>query len=66
MVCDPALWLSDDEDTLAIPCEIADAIAVSPLKGDIDGDSGPVILNTKENWAHLRASALVIKVTAAA
>lgn len=64
-VRDPKQYLSDGEDTLAIPYGIVDAIAVQPKKGDIDGDAGPVVLNTKENWAYLRQHALIVQPEAA-
>ena len=60
-VRDPRQHYSDGEDTLAVPCEVVEAIAVAPKPGDIDGDAGPVVLNTKENWAHLRSHALIIQ-----
>jgi hypothetical protein len=38
------------DDTLAVPCVLLDSLAVSPTKGRIDNDAGPVVLNTKTNW----------------
>lgn len=43
-----------------VPCHIADAIGVAPKKGDIDGDAGPVVLNTVKNRAILRKAAATL------
>jgi hypothetical protein len=37
-------------DSISVPVDIIDAMTVAPNKGDIDGDAGPVVLNTAENW----------------
>jgi len=37
-----------------VPVAIVDALGVAPRKGEIDGDTGPVVLNTKANRAKLR------------
>jgi hypothetical protein len=41
---------------IAVPCEVLDAMAVNPDKGDIDGNKGPVVLNNRENWNKIIAS----------
>lgn len=38
------------DDTLAVPCSLLDALAVPPIKGTIDGNAGPVVMNNKTNW----------------
>lgn len=43
----------------AVPCSAADALAIHPPPGKIDGDAGPVVLNTSENRAKLRRAALL-------
>ncbi len=59
-VRDPARIYSDGVSTLAVPCGLVEAIAVAPQPGDIDGDAGPVVSNTVENWAYLRRHALIV------
>lgn len=38
-------------ENVAVPCNLLDSIAVAPLPGTVDNDAGPVVLNTKSNWA---------------
>lgn len=38
------------DDTMAIACELLDEMAVEPAKGMVDGNVGPVVMNTKANW----------------
>lgn len=40
-----------------VPREAAEAIAVAPEPGRIDGNAGPVIPNTSQNRAKLRSAA---------
>jgi hypothetical protein len=40
-----------------VPCEVVDAMAVDPPKGKIDGDAGPVVMNTARNRTKLRKAA---------
>lgn len=37
-----------------VPCDIVEALGVQPEPGDIDGNTGPVVLNTKANREKLR------------
>ena len=37
-------------DSFAVGKALVNALGVAPRPGDIDGDAGPVVLNTKENW----------------
>jgi hypothetical protein len=37
-----------------VPCEVADSLGVSPPSGKIDGDAGPVVLNSGQNRIKLR------------
>lgn len=39
-----------------VPTAIVEALGVQPQAGDIDGNTGPVVLNTKQNRAILRAA----------
>lgn len=32
-----------------VPCEVVERIAEQPERGDVDGDAGPVVRNTKKN-----------------
>lgn len=38
------------DSTIAVPCEVLDAIAVPPKKGAVDNDAGPIVPNTKSSW----------------
>lgn len=44
----------------AVPREVAEAMAVPPSPGRIDGDAGPVVPNTAEARAKLRRAAFRI------
>lgn len=44
-------YYNSRRNTIAVPTEILDAVAVQPEAGWIDGDAGPVILNNADNWA---------------
>ena len=41
---------------IAVPCGVLDALAVKPAPKAIDGDAGPVVLNTAENWKAMLAT----------
>lgn len=43
-------------DNIAIPTAVIEALAIEPLVGQIDGDAGPVVPNTKESWAPILAA----------
>lgn len=47
----------------AVPREVAEAISVPPPPGAIDGDAGPVVLNTPENRRKLRRRAFIPEAT---
>ncbi|UGQ44938.1 hypothetical protein [Massilia endophytica] len=36
--------------TIAVPCMLVDNLGVPPVKGTVDGDAGPVVLNNRTNW----------------
>lgn len=59
-VRDSEQYYSDGVATLAVPCDLVEAIAMAPRPGDIDGNVGPVVLNIPENWAYLRQHALIV------
>ena len=44
--------------TVAVPCEVLDAVAVPPAPRMIDGDAGPVVLNTRANWQLILANTI--------
>lgn len=46
------------DDTIAVPCDFVEAIAVSPVPGTIDNDAGPVVLNTPHYWRALMLMAV--------
>lgn len=46
------------DDTLAVPCEVLDALGVPPTPGTVDNNAGPVVLNNRENWTAILAGAL--------
>lgn len=45
-------------DSISAPVDVIDAMTVAPNKGDIDGDAGPVVLNTAENWHKIMAAVI--------
>lgn len=46
-------YYNNGSDTIAVPCEFVDTLAIAPLKGMIDNDAGPVVLNTADYWRAL-------------
>lgn len=46
-------YLNNGFDTIAVSCDVVEAIASTPAPGMIDGDAGPVIMNTRSNWQTL-------------
>jgi hypothetical protein len=48
-------YYHNGSSTVAVPCEVLDAIAVPPQPGTVDNDAGPVVMNTKENWSTILA-----------
>jgi hypothetical protein len=49
-------YYNDGYSNITVPCEVLERLAVDPRKGDIDGDAGPVIENTRENWKTILAA----------
>ena len=43
-----------------VPCSVADALATEPPRGMIEDDAGPIVRNTKEHRAKLRAAGRAI------
>jgi hypothetical protein len=43
-------YYHNGQESIAVACDAVDALAAAPAKGMIDGDAGPVVLNTPENW----------------
>lgn len=48
-------YYNNGEKTIAVRCDAVDVLAVDPRPGDIDGDAGPVVMNTSANWRALLA-----------
>mgnify|MGYP001602757590 CR=1 FL=1 len=47
-------------ENIAGSCDVVDALTTTPRKGGIDGDAGPVVLNTPDNWRALMAEVIQI------
>lgn len=45
-------------DNIAVPSTVVEALAAEPRRGDVDGDVGPVVLASRENWKVLLAAAI--------
>jgi hypothetical protein len=43
---------------IAVLASVVDALAETPRQGDIDGNAGPVVRNTKRNWRLIRAAVI--------
>ena len=57
---DPA-GLYRDEHSYAVPMAALEPLMVAPRAGDIDGDVGPVLRNTKAHWAVIEAHAAALR-----
>jgi len=56
----PHYYYQQDGRTLTrfpVPCAVVEPLGVEPDPGDIDGNTGPVILNTPANRKRLRDAA---------
>jgi hypothetical protein len=51
-------YYNDGCGNIAVPCDVVDVLTVAPTPGDIDGDAGPVVLNTPANWRKLMAAVI--------
>lgn len=51
-----SLYYFNGGENVSVPCAVLDAVAVSPEAGQVDGDAGPVVANTKANWGLILAS----------
>jgi hypothetical protein len=49
-------YYNDGCRNVSVSCEVLEQLAVDPRKGDIDGDVGPVVLNTRDNWKIILAN----------
>lgn len=45
-------------ESLAVPCELIESLAIAPAPGEVDGDAGPVVPATRDNWDRIRAVAI--------
>lgn len=43
-------YYNNGRETIAVPCSTLDTRGVNPRPGTVDNDTGPVVLNTRENW----------------
>lgn len=62
-----ALFLNDnpeashrDVHSYAVPVSALEPLMAAPRRGDIDGDVGPVLRNTKAHWAVIEAHAAAL------
>lgn len=46
-------YYNDGISTVAVPCSVVDPLGVDPIKGTVDNDAGPVVLNNAANWRTL-------------
>ena len=51
-------FYNDGWHSIAVPVDVVERLGVTPAKGQIDGDIGPVVLNTRENWKLLEEAAI--------
>lgn len=49
-------YYHNGHSNIAVACAAADALAVAPSPGTVDGNKGPVVLNTQANWRALLAA----------
>lgn len=45
---------------IAVRCDAVEALGEAPAKGQIDGDVGPVVLNTEKNWKALLSAMICV------
>lgn len=69
---DEALLCSDlstaiykDTHSYAVPVSVIEPLCVAPRPGDIDGNVGPVLRNTKAHWALIEAHNDMLRATTA-
>lgn len=46
-------YYNNGSDTIAVPCDFIETLAVAPFPKTIDNDAGPVVLNTVDHWRAL-------------
>jgi hypothetical protein len=51
-------YYNSGRSAIAVLASVVDALAEIPRQGDIDGNAGPVVRNTKRNWRMLRAAVI--------
>ncbi len=54
-------YYHNQDTTIAVRCELVDALGVAPIPGLIDGDAGPVVPNTPESWKVVHEGKVVIE-----
>lgn len=47
----------------AVPADVLVPLMTKPRAGDIDGNTGPVLRNTKAHWAIIEAHAAILRTT---
>lgn len=57
-------YYNSGED-LAVPCAVLEAIAVPPVPGHHDNDTGPCIANNRANWNLILANVIAVPTYAA-
>jgi len=49
-------YYHNGSDSIAVPCEVLDELAVPTIPKTVDNDAGPVVMHTKENWGKILIS----------
>lgn len=49
-------YYHNGDRSIAVPVGVVSSLAVPPASGKVDGDTGPVVMNTAENWKALIAA----------
>jgi hypothetical protein len=65
-IADDDASLYPEEHTYAVPLAVIRALASTPAAGDVDGDRGPVLTNTKAHWDVIIAANRIIRAETAA
>ncbi|MGE8495418.1 hypothetical protein [Comamonas sp.] len=53
-------YYNNGDDTVAVLCSAVDALGIAPHPGDVDGDKGPVVINSKGNWNAILAGLVAV------
>lgn len=64
-IADDDTGLYPETHTYAVPLAVVRALASAPAAGDIDGDIGPVLTNTKAHWDVIITANRIVRAAAA-